>query len=671
MLKTLKDIGLTQLDSKIYVFLGKRGPQKGKDISRALKVHKQQIYRSLKNLQRKGLISATLDHPANFSAEPFPKVLDLFIKVRTEEANCLRQSRAAILSDWQSITVGEIEDTSEKFTVIKGRNIIYSKILQMMQTTKKHLSAMTTVTNLARVFQFGLFDATGHPTKDGIRLRFLTELSKQDVNAVEDLLKRVPSTFNLEVRIPHLGLKLSRIVIRDGEEAIFFVNPGADSTMAEQDDVCLWTNCKSLAQAFMGVFENLWRNSTDIQRKIEQIETGKPSPTTSIISNPPVARKKYDDALRSAEKEIIMMTSSEGLLESWKNLARLKEWARKDITVKIMAPLISENWQAAQELSGYCAIRHVPVGYLETTIVDGKHLFQFEDLPVNEVKPRATTCFEDVFYTNDVEYVKKTKNMLNAVWKNARPPSSITLESIIGPQGYMVPSLPEIPFKKVRDATIIQEQKIITEKDVLKKIISAKKIPARIPCKDTLRLYGSTGAAVIHPPEYFDLPDMIISAWHIDKHSSLGAEDMLGIYLWLETPTGPAYVPAASIGDNPQAVEFRKGAFARAPTGHNCHLIEKEELHVRVHGNTLFAGWTVPIKLFPSKYTLPPACILFEGYGELKTGAFKVKTPWAPRPQLYEFNGFEAFITFFHPSSKYTGPGTDGFLCRDVIITVV
>jgi hypothetical protein len=31
-------------------------------------------------------------------------------------------------------------------------------------------------------------------------------------------------------------------------------------------------------------------------------------------------------------------------------------------------------------------------------------------------------------------------------------------------------------------------------------------------------------------------------------------------------------------------------------------------------------------------------------------------------------NGFDAFVTFIHPSSKYSGPGTDGFLVRDYIM---
>jgi hypothetical protein len=142
---------------------------------------------------------------------------------------------------------------------------------------------------------------------------------------------------------------------------------------------------------------------------------------------------------------------------------------------------------------------------------------------------------------------------------------------------------------------------------------------------------------------------------------------MLSVFLWLETPAGHTYVPVVTIGDNPQAVELRRAA----PSGTavvNQQLAREDEIYVRVHGNTLLAGWTVPIPLSPASRTLPPACILFEGYGDIKTGVFRAKTAWG-RTAAYEFNGFEAFVTFFHPISKYAGPGTDGLLYRDLVMT--
>jgi hypothetical protein len=95
-------------------------------------------------------------------------------------------------------------------------------------------------------------------------------------------------------------------------------------------------------------------------------------------------------------------------------------------------------------------------------------------------------------------------------------------------------------------------------------------------------------------------------------------------------------------------------------------LAKKDELQIRVHGNTLFAGWTVPIKLFPPQYVFPPACMLIEGYGDVKTAAYTILGPLGVGFTAKQ-NGFDAFVTFMHPSSKYSGPGTDGFFVRDFV----
>ena len=92
-------------------------------------------------------------------------------------------------------------------------------------------------------------------------------------------------------------------------------------------------------------------------------------------------------------------------------------------------------------------------------------------------------------------------------------------------------------------------------------------------------------------------------------------------------------------------------------------------MQIRVHGNTLFAGWTVPIPLYPSEHVLPPACVLIEGYGDIKTDAYRIIEPSGAEVKVKQ-NGFDAFVTFMHPSSKYSGPGTDGFLIRDFFLEV-
>jgi sugar-specific transcriptional regulator TrmB len=671
VLKKLVGLGLKQTDAKIYVYLAKKGAQKGRDIRKALRLTKQQLYPSLKNLQNRGIVSSTLEHPARFSAISFERVLDLFIKAKVEETKQLQQSKEDILSKWELTDITEPD--TPRFTVIEGRNYIFSKIRQMMEKTKKQISTITTIPSLLQADQYGLLE-TGvvHPLKTKIEIRFLTELTEHNLKIMKAFLVETSKTgLNIEGRTPELGLRLfPQMFICDKEEALFFISPWNDSRLVEPNDVGLWTNCKSLVQAFWAIFEELWRNSTDIKRKTSEIETGKPTPRTYVMTDAKTAEKKYYEVLQSAKEEIMLMTTSKGLLEYWKNKSLLEKWAKGGVRVKIMAPIVHENLEAAEELLKIYAVRHVPENYLVTTIVDGKHLFQFKQPLSEEKKLGSNAYFENSFYTSEAQYVEKMKTTLSDIWNKASTPSPVSLESIIGPYGSSL-DLVNDPMSKASGVKLIDAKPdgAITEKEVMDKIVQAQKITAEYPAKDISRLYGSIGIAVIHPPDNFNLPEMMIQVQKIDKQSTFGAEDALTIYLWLEMLSGPAFVPVATVGDNPKALLIRKTMYASTPAGQNVQIVKRDEIQVCVHGNTMFAGWTVPIKLYPPPYSIPPACLLIEGYGKVKTIAVTLLHSEGFKSKI-EQNYFHASVTFMHPSSKYAGPGTDGRFARDVIMTI-
>ncbi|MGZ4851156.1 MAG: helix-turn-helix domain-containing protein, partial [Candidatus Bathyarchaeia archaeon] len=658
--KVLKNFGLTDTEAEVYIFLAKHGVLKSREIARQMKKDRAQSLRILKSLQSKGLVEGTLEVPMRYAAVSFEEVIDSRIKAKRDEAALIESTKTELLSYWKKISKTPLEPSLEKFVVIEGERTIYPKIAQMIRETKNQFLSVSTTADLARGIQFGLFEEMViHSLKSKAQFRFITEVSKQNIGSVKSLLERILKTeVNIKGRNPELGLSLfPRMMIRDSEEIVFFIKP---RTATETLDLCLWTNCTDLVRAFTVVFEDLWRNSIDIKTKIREVETGtKTTPKTYIINDAETAHKKYDETVNSAEKEITVITSSQGLLEIWKNKQLLNDWIHKGISVKIMAPIISENMDIVQQLSTQYEIRHIPGGYLATTIIDGKHLFQFKSSASEQETHESKPNFENAFYTNDSEHVTKTKNMLNDVWRNALTPSAITLESALKPPAPEIVSpsekksgwsRPDSAYQKMVH-TVVETQGTVTEKDVLNKIINAKKYPVNWP-KEPIIFYGSSGTVAIHPPKSFNLPDMMIWVHHYNKQSSFGALDFLVVYLWRETPRGYIYVPVVRVIDdaqNPNGLDFGNAVFAGTPAGQNVQTVKKDELQIRIHGNTLFAGWTVPIKLFPASYVLPPSCILLEGYGKLHTGVVDYAYPSGVKTHV-ELNGYDSFVTFFHPA---------------------
>jgi sugar-specific transcriptional regulator TrmB len=687
--KALRNFGLTEKETDVYVFLSKHGVLKGGEVSKETKTDKALVYRALKSLQARGFVECTLEFPARFTAVPFENVIDLNIRVKQDEAAQIKERKMDLLNYWKKIEKPGPQLQLEKFTIIEGNPKVYHKLSQMMRETRNQLSTVTTVQGLARADQLGLFDiGSAHTLKSKIKFRFLATLSSQNTKTLKEILKTLAAAkFNFEGRTPELGIDLfPQMTIRDQEEAIFFITPRADASLAQQDDVCLWTNCKSLVNAFSAVFEDLWRNSTDISEKIREIETGKPTPKTIIITDAEIARKKYTHIMKMATEEIYAITSSEGLIELSKDLLQVNNWNEKGVTLKIMAPIMDENLEVSNDLSSFCLVKHVPPNYTQTIIIDGKHLFQSIPSNTKNLINDMALKFENIFYTTNAEYIQKTKTMLQEIWKNSSPPSPDNLKSIfgsvrsqsayfpgaiqsLGPDGSMYPLSPVDSTKKSDQVVveIVDDDPLgkMTQQDVLDEIINVQK-SAPEDQTGISKIYSSQAIAIIHPPDFFKLPPMLIRFHHIEKQSKTGEEDAIIINLWLETSSGHAYVPVAVFSDNPKSQVFWRRNYSATPAGRNVQLANKDELKIWLHGNTMFAGWTVPIQLFPEQNILPPACMLIEGYGNVKTEAYSVVESSGGKFKVKQ-NGFNAFVTFMHSSSKYSGPGTDGFLVRDFI----
>jgi hypothetical protein len=218
--------------------------------------------------------------------------------------------------------------------------------------------------------------------------------------------------------------------------------------------------------------------------------------------------------------------------------------------------------------------------------------------------------------------------------------------------------------------SVDEKPRMVTEKEVLRKMNKAKRRDVKSP-SDTIVFYGKQASAVIRPPNYLNLPKMIIHVFNWNEKSSFGLENNIVFSLWLDTPKGKAFVPVAYVQDHPLGVYRREALgiiYSSTPAAKNIQVMKMDEFQVQSYGNVLFAGWTKQIPLLPGKYALPPAAILFEGYGKIKPGVIRMVLPSGFR-QKWEFNGLEAFVTFFHPSAKYSGPGTDGTLSSEIIST--
>jgi sugar-specific transcriptional regulator TrmB len=639
----LKNFGLTNKEVEAYILLARKGPLTGTELAKRMKRNKGQIYRILKNLQKKGFVESTLEYPKRFLAVEIEKVLGIITKAKRDELARIDESKNDLIRDWEIISKTENEQSLEKFAIIEGSKKIYQKIAELVENTTNNLSAITSVADLVRAEQFGVFEsAYENQKKSKINFRFITDLTKDNLKAIKLLKPKLKSALNVKARNPDLGLKLfPRMIIRDNEEILFFISPKKGAS--RKQDVCIHTNSLSLVQAFNSVFEEFWCNSTDIEEKIIEIETGIPTPETIIIHDANKAKEKYVETLHTAEKELILMTSENNLIQISKILP-IKLLRKRNVIVKILAPITNKNLEVAEKLSKFFQIRHTHSTQLENTIIDCKHLFQLKESSGKQEELTAASSFKDIYYTTDSMYIKKTKYLLGNLWSNSFDISQTKNYPSIRP-----------PIEN-----------ILSEYETKHETMPQKFLEARK--KGFGVMIGVFSEIMINPPACLKIPDLRIHATKADAESSLGEADLLRVDLWLETSKGEAWVPGAFVTDgNPKIVSLIKAKWAGTPIETNLISVKPEALEIWMKGNILFAGWTVPIPLLNSKFKLDPACVWFEKYGTEVHNTFSYKLP-SGYVSGCEFDGFLAFTTFISSSWRYSGPGNYGVVGKIIVV---
>ncbi|MCH8914978.1 MAG: helix-turn-helix domain-containing protein [Thaumarchaeota archaeon] len=92
----LQKLGLTQNESKVYLFLNKNGSKKAKEIAQNQKIPRTQTYYLLAALQNKGIITVISDRITKFEGIEFEKVLDILINNELKRIKELQLMRSEL-----------------------------------------------------------------------------------------------------------------------------------------------------------------------------------------------------------------------------------------------------------------------------------------------------------------------------------------------------------------------------------------------------------------------------------------------------------------------------------------------------------------------------------------------------------------------------------------------
>jgi PAS domain S-box-containing protein len=416
VLETLKGIGLTEKDAEVYIQLAKRGTIIARDLTKSFKINKAQVYRSLKNLQSKGIVESSIQTPQSFTAMAFEKVYDLYLRVKNEEIKKLEQNRQAALQQWRALAIQQAPQPSDRFMVIEGKNFIYTKIQEMVNKAQIQVLVATDNNTLMQADLDNALNQFIQTQNKNANIKVVSEITPANAQYTAELVEQYAK--NVQAR--HVDLKekfFPRFVLIDDKEIMFLT--AGESRTETKTDVGLWTNNKSLIQSFQVLFDQLWQNGVDFKEKLQQILKGKPPTTSRIIRDSHEAENALIACFKAAQKEIIMITTEDDLSLVATKKDIFKEASSRGVNSFILAPLTEKNKDAANELAEVAKLKHIPMSYFRAIVIDGAHLFQLKATPPSDNHQMPTDYFGSTFYTNDPEYVIGRRDLLLNMWEQS------------------------------------------------------------------------------------------------------------------------------------------------------------------------------------------------------------------------------------------------------------
>jgi sugar-specific transcriptional regulator TrmB len=274
--RKLRELGMTEQEAKICIFLAKNGSTTAKNLSVLLNINKVQVYRNLKNMQNRNLVVSESGCPAKFSVKAFQEIIDIVCESKIAEAKLLQCNKQEVLSEFAKIEKPSIE-LKEKFSIIENSSSLYCLTKDALFSAKKELKIM--VSELAKFMPdidliTAIFEANeqrGVINKtlllDNCNNRVYTKKIARKIG--EPLFSYVQfSNFNNQEHF-------QGFLIRDNEEVIFMI--AKDEWGNPHRGIV--TNNPSMVSYFNLLFDSSW---TNIEKKLDNLTIDKEEDMTKL-----------------------------------------------------------------------------------------------------------------------------------------------------------------------------------------------------------------------------------------------------------------------------------------------------------------------------------------------------------------------------------------------------
>jgi len=260
---TLRKLGLSKNQIRVYLYLARSGVRKASEVSEAISLHRTETYRILRELVKMGLVSSVFEKPIKFVATPFEKSIDVLIRVKKLKLELLEKRKKDLVDVWFSLPKPEaVSEVREVFQVLEGEEQIDLKAEEILEKTRKEIYVFVGDSDLARFYHSGFIDKLEKAFKRNISVRLLTNNSPKSYFFADKLKLNDVKHASLDKE------DLPSFLLSDQGQLLFSIKTNGKLADEEEEGKrvsALWTNYDAFIRALRTLFLELWDSDASLK----------------------------------------------------------------------------------------------------------------------------------------------------------------------------------------------------------------------------------------------------------------------------------------------------------------------------------------------------------------------------------------------------------------------
>jgi len=258
-IEKLVQFGFTVNQAKIYWSIVQSGITCVGKISEVTRLHRQDIYKTLPKLEKKGLIAKTITTPIMIEALPLEKALGSLVSAEEEKAN----QRIALLKAYLKEIVDNVKTQKKQratpeeethFTMLETDAQITNASDFLFENTKKECILVTNTQLITRRMSHYREQLRKLANK-GVKIRVLVEDNADEKSTNKIIRELKPYKENFEAKLIHRK-RSTPYRICDNQELFIRRKKVTESGVP----AILWTNGRSIVEFYKENFEEDWKS---------------------------------------------------------------------------------------------------------------------------------------------------------------------------------------------------------------------------------------------------------------------------------------------------------------------------------------------------------------------------------------------------------------------------